>query len=249
MPSPWQAYNDLAWTEDLLANPADCAEEASGFVAQLRQCASGPPRTLLHLGCGAGAHDATFKRHFDVTGVDISPGMLERARGRNPEIAYVEGDMRSVRLGRVFDAVIIPDSIDYMVTRADLRAALETAAAHLKPGGVLLVVCKPREIFQNNNFAYTGARDDVQVTLLENNYINPHRPETYEATLVYLIRRRGELTLHTDRHVLGLFPRAVWDQAFADAGFHMQATNLDGAYDPYLLGDGAYPQLVYVGTA
>lgn len=248
MPSCWTAYNELAWTEDLLGDLAECANEAAGFLELIRQHAVAPPESLLHLGCGAGAHDVTFKQHCSVTGVDISRGMLDRARGRNPEVTYIEDDLRTVRLGKVFDAVAIPDSIDYMVTREDLRMALDTAAAHLKPGGVLLVVCKPRENFRENNFGYTGTQGDVEVTLFENNYINPNRPETYEATLVYLVRRRGELTVHTDYHVLGLFTREVWDQALADAGFHMQATSLDGAYDPYLLGDGAYPQLVFVGA-
>jgi len=54
----------------------------------------------------------------------------------NPEVAYCIGDMRSVRLEKVFDAVMIADSIDYMLTSEDLRAAFETALVHLKPGGV-----------------------------------------------------------------------------------------------------------------
>ncbi len=41
---------------------------------------------------------------------------------------------------------------------------------------------------------------------------NPFHPNTYEATLVYLIRQQGELTIHTDRQVLGLFSQATWEK-------------------------------------
>lgn len=246
--SSWIAYNELAWTEILLADPAECEAEAEGCVDLIRRHSTRPPGTLLHLGCGAGGYDSTFKQHFGVTGVDISPGMLDIARTRHPEIEYIEGDMRTLRLDRAFDAVVIPDSIDYMASEADLRMAIERAAMHLRPGGVLLVVGKTRETFRDNNFAYTGERGDLHVTLFENNYINPYRPGTYEAAVVYLIRRGGELTIRTECHVLGLFPRETWEQIFADAGLSLRKTDLHGAYDRYLLGGGEYPLYIFIGT-
>jgi len=245
--STWIAYNELAWTEDWLADPADYEEEVALYIDLIEKSAPEPPRTLLHLGSGAGGHDRVFKRHFTVTGVDLSLGMLNKARATHPEIEYLEGDMRTLRLNRRFDVVAIPDSIDYMASLDDLRRAIQTAAAHLETGGVLLVVGKTAETFQNNNFAYTGEKNGIHVTLFENNYINPFRPNTYEATLLYLIRRQGELTLHTDRQILGLFPQATWDQAFDDAGLAMRKMTLDGVYDKYLLGDGQYPLTVFVG--
>ena len=173
--------------------------------------------------------------------------MLNKARIAHPDIEYLEGDMRTLRLNRQFDAVVIPDSIDYMASLDDLRQAIQTAVAHLKTGGVLLVVAKTEETFQNNNFAYTGDKDGVHVTLFENNYINPLLSNTYEATFVYLIRQQGELTIHTDRQVLGLFSQATWEKLFNDAELTMQKTRLNGIYDQYLLGDGEYPLTIFVG--
>jgi SAM-dependent methyltransferase len=219
----------------------------SGYVDLIKRNSSQALRTLLHLGCGAGGYDGVFKQHFAVTGVDISRGMLDMARLRHQDIEYIEGDMRTVRLGREFDAVAIPDSIDYMGSLPELRMAIETAVTHLKPGGILLVVGKTKEIFRDNNFVYTGEQEDLHVTLLENNYINRYRPHTYEATLVYLIRRRGELTIHTECHMLGLFSQAVWEKVFTEAGLSVQETDLDGTYDKYLLGDGAYSLKIFIG--
>jgi ubiquinone/menaquinone biosynthesis C-methylase UbiE len=243
----WISYNDLAWTEDWLANPSEYENEVLKYVDLIKKSATEPPHTLLHLGCGAGGHDWIFKRHFIVTGVDLSLGMLNKARVAHPDIEYLEGDMRTLRLNRQFDAVVIPDSIDYMVSLDDLWQAIQTAVVHLKTGGVFLVVAKTQETFQDNNFAYTGEKDGVHVTLFENNYINPFHLNTYEATLVYLIRRQGELTIHTDHQLLGLFSQTTWEKLFKDADLAMQRITLNGIYDRYLLSDGEYPLTVFTG--
>jgi ubiquinone/menaquinone biosynthesis C-methylase UbiE len=247
MASNWIAYNDLAWTEDLLANPSDYEGEVMVYVELIKQYAAEPPVTLLHLGSGAGGHDWIFKRFFKITGVDLSLGMLNKARITHPDIEYIEGDMRTLRLNRQFDAVAIPDSIDYMVSKDDLRKAIQTATLHLKPGGVLLITAKTKETFQNNNFAYTGEKAGVHVTLFENNYINPLHPNTYEATLVYMIRQHGELTIQSDHQILGLFSQDIWEKLYHNSDLTMQETNLNGIYDQYLLGDGAYPLKIFVG--
>ncbi|MGE5549954.1 MAG: class I SAM-dependent methyltransferase, partial [Bacteroidota bacterium] len=191
----WLAYDDLAWTESIIAPPAEYAAETEFYTRLIKENSRIEVKTLLHLGSGAGGNDHTFKRHFRVTGVDISPRMLAIARAANPEVAYVQGDMRDVDLGETFDAVAIPDSIEYMATLPDLRAAINTACRHLKPGGVLLITAGISEEFRNNNFAYSGSRDGIELTVFENNYILPSDPTKYEATFVYLIRRRGELSI------------------------------------------------------
>jgi len=243
----WIAYNELAWVDDWLTDPQEYEEEVQFYLNLISSVSEKPLRTLLHMGCGAGGHDRVFQRHFAVTGVDISPGMLNKARTAHPEIEYLEGVPRTVRLNRQFDVVAIPDSIDYMVSIDDLQRAIQTAVVHLRFGGVLLVVAKTREIFQNNNFAYTGEKDGIHVTLLENNYSDTATSDTYEATLVYLIRKKGELSIRTERHVLGLFPSAVWENIFREAGLRIQATKLDGLYDRFLLGEGTYPLVVFTG--
>jgi SAM-dependent methyltransferase len=245
--SSWIAYNELAWTEDLLSDPENYEREVLGYVDLIKRHSSHAPHTLLHLGCGAGGFDAIFKQHFAVTGVDISRGMLDKARLRHPDVEYIEDDMRTVRLAREFDAVAVPESIDYMSSLPELKMAIETSFVHLKPGGVLLVVGKTREMFTDNNFAYSGEKDDLHVTVLENNYINRYRPDTYEATLVYLIRRSGELTIRTECHRLGLFSQEAWERALTEAGLSVQEADLRGTYDKCLLGGGEYPLKVFIG--
>ena len=242
----WLAYNDLAWTDAVVSSAADYEEETEFLAGIIKEHAAIDVRSLLHLGCGAGYHDAVFKRHFSVTGVDLSPGMLDMARSQNGEIDYHLDDMRTVRLEETFDAVVIPDSIGYLTTGDDLKAALVTAAVHLKPGGVMLIVAHTREEFRENNFVYTGDRDDIEVTIFENNRIIDADRTGYECVLVYLIRRAGELEFYTDRHRIGLFERARWMSYFKECGFEVIERDMMDNYGRHILGEGEYPQTIFV---
>ncbi|MBE3088552.1 MAG: class I SAM-dependent methyltransferase [Chloroflexi bacterium] len=131
-------YGDLAWIWPLISPAEDYVEEAERICQAIGRYARLPVRSLLDLGCGGGHNDAALKRHFSVTGVDISPPMLSLAQSLNPEVSYLQGDMRSLRLEQRFDAVLIADSIDYMCSEEDLLAAFDTAFFHLKEGGVFI---------------------------------------------------------------------------------------------------------------
>ncbi len=244
----WASYNELAWVDFVLDRPDSASEEVETYCRVMEENASMPVNSLLHLGCGAGMFDYTFKKHFEVTGVDVSPGMLKEARGLNPEVTYHEGDMRSIELNEAFDSVAIPDSIGYMTTTRDLQKTLHTARRHLKPGGVLLITASTKEEFQENNFAYSGSRGDVDVTVFENNYIPDPDGDTYEATLVYLIRRKGHLQIVTDRHTCGIFSLAAWRRLLEESGFRVKEKRMDHLYDGYLLQAGEYPLTLLVCT-
>ena len=103
----WRAYSELAWTEPIIAPPEEYVEETELFSKVIKEHSKIETRTLLHLGCGAGGNDYTFKRHFKVTGVDISEDMLEIARKLNPEVTYLYGDMRTIRLKERFDMQLL----------------------------------------------------------------------------------------------------------------------------------------------
>lgn len=201
---------------------------------------------MLHLGCGAGGHDFHFKRHFLVTGVDISDGMLDLAKEKNPEATYVKGDMRTIDLVKKFDVVAIPDSIMYMTTLQDLQKAIKNAACHLRTGGILLVVAHMKEGFKENNFAYSGEKDNINVTVFENNYIVDD--STYEAVFVCLIRNHGELRVYHEVHTLGLFSYSQWMAIFEGCQLKVDEINMDHLYDQYLLEKGTYKLKLFLGT-
>ena len=107
--------------------------------------ASGGP--VLELGCGTGRVSlAMAEAGVEVTGVDLSPRMLEvvRRKADSRDLAercyFHQGDMRSLQLGRQFPLAVMPfRSFQSMLTVADQRQALVNAKAHLAPGGLLVL--------------------------------------------------------------------------------------------------------------
>src|SRR5215208_379553 len=117
-------YNELASWWHLFSSPDDYAEEAAFFRETLINTSSSPLITVLELGSGGGNNAFHLKAWFNLTLVDLSSQMLEVSRGLNPECEHIEGDMRTVRLEKQFDAVFIHDAIMYMTSEADLRMAI-----------------------------------------------------------------------------------------------------------------------------
>jgi SAM-dependent methyltransferase len=218
-------YGDLAWLWPLMGQPEeeDWIAESEQFVSAIRKHSRIEAKTLLNLGCGGGKNDYTLKKHFTVTGADISEAMLANAKRLNPEIEYVVGDMRTARLGKTFDAAMIADSIDYMQTADDLRAAFVTAFEHLKPGSVFCTCAEvTRERFrQNETECSTYARDDIDIAFMHNNYDPDPTDTTYESTFVWLIRRSGKLEIETDHHLGGIFPLQTWLDLLREVGFEV----------------------------
>ncbi len=120
-------YAQLAEWWPLLSPPEDYADEAD-FIRDLlavRGCA--PGGTILELGCGGGHLASHLRQHYTLTLSDLSPAMLAQSHRLNPTCEHVEGDMRTLRLGREFDAVLVHDAANYLLTVEDLRAAVATA--------------------------------------------------------------------------------------------------------------------------
>ncbi len=214
-------YRDLADWYPLLTPVGDYAEEAAFYRSLFEKHCRRPPRTLIDLGSGGGHNAAHLKATLACTLVDLAPAMVALSRRLNPECEHVRGDMRSVRLGRVFDCVLVHDAVSYMASRDDLRAAIATAFAHTTPGGVALF--QPdfvAETFEPGT--ETGGSDAGKRGLryLEWRYIPEAQSETYVTDMAYLLRNEsGAVEVLHDRHVMGLFSRAVWLDLIAAAGF------------------------------
>lgn len=198
----------------------DYAEEAE-YAARLLRSAHRPVREVLELGSGGGHNAAHLKRHFSLTLVDLSGSMLEQSRRLNPECEHLPGDMRSLRLGRTFDAVFIHDAIGYMTSLPDLRAALETAYLHCRPGGIAVVMPDDiRETFQpGTDHGGSDGPDGSGARLFEWTW-DPGGGETVEIVYAFLLRRPdGTVEVAHEIHRNGLFSRRQWLGVLADVGF------------------------------
>jgi SAM-dependent methyltransferase len=209
-------YNELASWFSLLTPLEHYAEEA-GIYRQIieRYLGRGRPKTLLELGCGGGHNAFYLKESFRMTLTDISPAMLGLSRKLNPECEHLPGDMRTLRLERLFDAVLIHDAISYMTTRADLAAALQTAFVHCAPGGVALF-CPD---FVKETFHSGAAHGGAALRYLEWTWDPDPGDDQYQVDFAYLLREEAEVRAEYDHHILGLFSRGEWERLIREAGF------------------------------
>jgi SAM-dependent methyltransferase len=221
-------YADLAWLWPLWGDPSEYAPYCENAVALMRRYARREVRTLLNLCCGGGKNVFNLKKHFTVTGLDLSPAMLENARKLNPDCRFIQADMRHYTLSEKFDAILIDDGIAYMTTEHDLRAVFTNAYRHLNPGGVMFVgPDDTKETFTQNESHLTPAApsakpDHLDVVFIENNYDPDPDDTVFEALMVYIIHENGELRIENDLHHLGLFPLDVWRKTIREVGFEIQ---------------------------
>jgi trans-aconitate methyltransferase len=221
-------YGELAPWFHLLTPPADYAEDAAVVLGRLHEHVDGRLETLLELGAGGGNTASHLKRDLRLTLTDLSPQMLDQSRTINPELEHIVGDMRTLRLGRTFDAVLIHDAICYLATEADLRAGLATALDHLRRGGAAVFV--PDHIRETFKPGTDHGGDDEPDTAghgrgrglryLEWTVDPDPTDTTYQVDYALLIRDAdGKVSVRHDRHVEGLFPRQTWLDLMTDVGF------------------------------
>lgn len=222
-------YEELSWLWPIISAPSDYVAETTSLAEKIREVAGNEATTLLNLGCGGGHHDFGLKRNFDIVGVDLSEEMLSLARTLNPEVEYEAGDMRTIRLNRLFDVVTIFDAINHMTSEEDLFACFQTGAAHLRRGGILVTIPEvtSESNIQNQTFCSTHRHENMQVTFVENHYDPDPADTTFEMTLVFLIRKGHELSIETDRQTCGVFPRTTWWRLLQQAGLAVEEKFLE----------------------
>ena len=224
-----RAYTDLAAWWPLFSPPSHYVEEAADLAPTLLAAPDAAPATALELGAGGGSLAYHLKKHIAFTLSDMSPGMLANSQAINPECEHVVGDMRSLDLGRTFDAIFIHDAIMYATDEGSLRATLSTAARHCRPGGGIVVVPDHmRETFapETSHGGEDGA-DGRALRYLQWSWDPDPEDTTYEVLYAFLLREAdGSVRIESDRHVEGLFPRAAWLTWLNEAGF-TAASRLD----------------------
>jgi SAM-dependent methyltransferase len=218
-------YGELAVWWPLISPHEEYAEEAA-FAATVLASASVPVREVLELGSGGGHNAAHLKGHFTMVLTDLSDEMLAVSRRLNPECDHRRGDMRTVRLGRTFDAVFVHDAVDYMLTEDDLRLAVETSFVHCRPGGVAVFMPDATaETFEpSSDHGGVDAPDGRGARYLAWEF-DPDPDDTWTTTeFAFLLREPdGSVEAAHETHRTGLFSRDTWLRLLTDAGFVAEA--------------------------
>jgi len=142
-PNRWlaEAGGRAAGYDERWEQLAAAGEEVHGEADLVEAlCGGGGGRsTVLDAGCGTGRVAVELaRRGFDVTGVDIDPAMLARARAKAPEVPWIEADLDGSDPGRAFDMVVAAGNVMIYLTPGSEGRVVATLARHLRPAGLLV---------------------------------------------------------------------------------------------------------------
>jgi SAM-dependent methyltransferase len=225
-------YTGLAKWWPLFSAPEDHAEEAAWIIGALEKTLGRRPASILELGSGGGNTASHLSQSVKMTLVDLNEEMLAVSRLLNPGATHVCGDMREVRLGTTFEAVLIHDAIMYMTTERDLESALATARAHLRDDGILMVL--PDHLAETIEAGTDSGGHDASdgsgrgVRYLQWTHAPKRGATTFTVDYAILVREAdGSVEVHHDRHEEGVFQRSTWRATFARAGFAPPQVRID----------------------
>jgi SAM-dependent methyltransferase len=229
-------FNDLAHLWPVMSPPQEYAEEASCWRQVLWERLGPGRHHVLELGVGGGHNLSHLGDTLDATAVDISPRMLKHSIALNPGVEHIVGDMRCVRVGRTFEAVMIHDAISCITTARDLASVFTTAAAHLESGGLLILAPEyfPEQLSLPRIDCRTNSVQGLALTYVEYTHDPDPSDTMLEVLITYFIHSDNKLRIEHDRLLVGLFSRSTWRRLMHDAGFeyaersfHLSQANVD----------------------
>jgi SAM-dependent methyltransferase len=240
----YRLYQELAPWWPLISPPAEYAQDAAAIAAVFESAAI-PVRTVLDLGSGGGHVALHLKDGLTLTLVDRSEPMLEMSRKVNPDCRHVQGDMRTVRLGELFDGVLVHDAIDYLIAQRDLRMVIDTAFAHCRRGG--MAVFAPdhtAETFRAGAGAGGGGEDGGRQASFRERTSDPDPADEWIlAEYEFTLREAdGRVQVVRESHRLGSFRRETWLRLLADAGFSAEI-----AAGTFAGNDVRLPRVLFIG--
>ncbi|MGA5035531.1 class I SAM-dependent DNA methyltransferase [Streptomyces capoamus] len=200
----------------------------AAVVAGLVRARNPEADSLLDVACGTGAHLRHFAGLFGkVEGLELSEAMLTMARAAVPAAVLHGGDMRTLSLGRSYDAITCMfGSIAYLQDTDELASTLRSFEEHLTPGGVVAV---DPWWFLETSLARHVSGDTVTVgerTLTRVSYTE-REGRTSKMEVHYVVADPGSGVQHfAEEHVLTLFTRAEYEEAFTRAG--LRVTYIEG---------------------
>jgi trans-aconitate methyltransferase len=149
--------------------------------------------------------------------------MRALSESQNPECEHDSGDMRDLRLGRTFDAVLVHDAIVYLRTEAEVRACADTAFAHLRPGGVAVFApdCT-RESFHECTEVHENSAGSRSLRCLAWSWDPDSADTTYTVDYAFMLRDENGVRVVHDRHLEGLFADATWVRILEAARFQVE---------------------------
>jgi SAM-dependent methyltransferase len=199
-------YQDLAKMYDLLYSYRDYSKEADFLIDKV---SSPNDAKFLDVACGTGIHLEAIRRRLPsatLEGIDLNQEMLNVADTKNLRARLTQADMRTFNLRRNFDIVYcLSSSIQYNLTKEDLRKTIESMRKHAVEGKVIfdLAYCSER---WREGYTNISANSDNRFDVAELYTSHSNEGFSYWNPL-YLIKdkKTGKMDMHVDKHKIKLW--------------------------------------------
>jgi SAM-dependent methyltransferase len=215
---------------------------------------------LLELGCGSGRLLAPLaKAGYRITGVDLSPKMLDLARSRiaaadaGERVTLLEGDFTTIPLGGPFSfAFIVMNTFLHLLSTGEQVRALRHWYEHLVPGGLLLIDVFAPDAAELAGFDGRIEFDKMWQDASTGNTVVKQVVRTVEQAeqLVHLTMMYDDCPAGgpMERTVVSFDLRYIWrfeaELLLRQAGFELEAVYGDWDLAPF---DSASERLIVVG--
>ncbi|HIC91342.1 MAG TPA: class I SAM-dependent methyltransferase [Syntrophaceae bacterium] len=207
-------------------------------------------RDILELGCGTGRLTLSLaKAGYRVTGIDISPCMLQRAvkkyrsRASQIHIHFICMDITKMAFRRCFDVILLPyNTLNMLVNISDLKQCLNLSRQYLKRDGRLLmdVFTPDRQLvnLHRKRLVQLNSLPCPDETIIRKEVSRTYHDKTYllDMTEIYHVYQ-GPTKLPTEtyqyNYQLIALSKEQWEMILTDCGFMIEATYGDYALNPY----------------
>jgi len=175
-------YYELVYPEPDEATPKMCLRMFSKYLTT-------PPKSILDIGCGTGRDlDVLSRTCPECWGIDAVPANIDYARKIRPHLHLEVADMRTLRLGRTFDAITCMGStLMYALTAQDVEKVLNTFRVHAHPGTLLILDVRNAASFLGGGTFREKTETEVNLPGLSARFVAIH---SFDHRRQLLVRRR-----------------------------------------------------------
>jgi SAM-dependent methyltransferase len=127
---------------------------------------------VLDICCGCGHITKELSaRGYNVTGVDLSPALIAKAAKLLPDSQFVVADARHFTLDRQFDGALSTfDSLNHVLSHADLASAFRSAKKALKPGAPFFFDMNLEEAYSLDLGNWSRLKDENTIGFVRSSY-------------------------------------------------------------------------------
>ena len=217
-------YTVLAKFYDRLNSEVNYKKWAEFLHNKIEQHKQNEPEILLDLACGSGNMTVELaKYNYDMIGIDLSIDMLMEAEQKSfgYDILYLNQDMRDFELYGTVDVVTCClDSINYLLTKDDVRKCFRLVYNYLNPSGLFIFDVNTPHKFENiyadNTYVFEIEEDDIFCT-----WQNSYDKESHlcDFDLNIFVGYSGKYTRYQEIQTERMYTHEELEKLLSETGF------------------------------